>query len=231
MTTRVNPTFLLKGINPNELLNDYQNGQFSVIKPSPGGKIVIAKNMIVVAPKYSDSNHEHIFSFKDKNNIDMIYATGNHTNYEIYLAGGEELPVGGRCDWCKEDFTHESLGYPIGYQEQTILVDDHHRVIYVFWVEGEFCCFECAFADLKRSNNQTPTYRDINIRDSETMLKMLFVIMFPNESVLQPAKDYRLLKFNKGSLDKEEWKNTKHKYFRTERVLMVPAKIEYLRYS
>jgi hypothetical protein len=212
------------------LLNDYQNGVFSELKPNPGGKIVIAKNMIVVAPEYGNDNTDRTFAFKDKNNINMIYATSNHINYEVYLADGGKLPIGGRCDWCKEDFSHQALGYPIAQQEQSELIDGYYRVQYNFWVEGEFCCFECALAELRRSNSQPLTYRDVNIRDSESMLKTLFLLTYPDENILQPAKHFRLLKSRKGSMDIEEWKNSKHKYFRTERVLLMPAKVEYLQY-
>lgn len=231
MSTKINPTFLLKGINPPELFNSYQNGAFSAIVPNSGSKIKITKNTIMVAPEYGDNNDNAIFAFKDKNNIDMVYATSNHVNYEVYLADGGKLPMGGRCDWCKEDFSHQSLGYPIAQQEITALVDDHHRVYYNFWVEGEFCSFECAAAKLKECNNQPLTYRDINIRDSQSMLNTLFLLTYPNENSFHPAKDYKLLKSRKGSLETETWRNSRHKYFRTDRVLLVPAKVEYLSFQ
>lgn len=231
MSTKINPTFLLKGINPQELLVSYQNGAFSTIKPNPENKIVITKNTIVVAPEYGNTNDDAIFAFKDKNNIDMVYATSNHVNYNVHLADGQKLPMGGRCDWCKEDFTHQSLGYPIAQQELTILVDGYLRVHYNFWVEGEFCSFECAGGKLKESNNQPLTYRDVNIRDSQSMLNTLFLLTYPDETSFHPAKDYRLLKSRKGSMEIDTWRNSRHKYFRTDRVLLTPAKVEYLSFQ
>ena len=55
MTTRVTPTFLLKGLDPNKLLTDYQSGFFNR-PPKISSKIVIAKNTAILAPTYGTSH-------------------------------------------------------------------------------------------------------------------------------------------------------------------------------
>ena len=52
-----------------------------------------------------------------------------------------------------------------------------------------------------------------------------------NEDILRPAQDYKLLKLNKGSLSMDEWKNRRHVYKKTDKILMIPAKNEYLQES
>jgi len=234
MTRRVTPTFLLKGLDPNKLLTDYQSG-FFIRPPKISSKIVIAKSTAILPPTYGTSNHDPIYCVKDKNNCRVVIATTGHANFEVFTRTGGQLPIGGRCDYCKEDFTQVAIGYPIGYQEQTILTNDsgdesRYRIIYNFWTEGELCSFECALTEVRRMLSKSSEYRDTTIRDSERMLRMLYKFMHPNGGVRRPAQDYKLLRsrLNTCSLMKEEWKDPKHLYVRTDRVLMIPAKVEYI---
>jgi hypothetical protein len=234
MTTRVTPTFLLKGVDPDKLLADYQAGFFSrPIKVK--AKIIIAQNTTILAPTYGTTNDAPIFSMKDRNNCSVVVATTGHSDYEVFTRTGGNLPVGGRCDHCKEDFTHTSMGYPVGYQEQTVLTNDtqdpkqaRYRVLYVFWVERCFCSFECALGYLRLFLPRPAEYRDTIIRNSEQLLKMLYKLTYPTAPPLRFAQDPSLLASNRGSLTREEWENFRHVYIRTDRVLMIPAKIEYV---
>lgn len=235
MSTRVIPTFLLKGLDPNEVLVKYQSGLYS--RPIPQkSKINISKNIAVLATSYGTSNKDPIFCAKDRNNCSLIVATTGHHNYEVFTTTGGNLPTGGRCEHCRDTFEEIAVGYPIGYQEQTILVSQdnnfeksNYKLIYVFWVEGTFCTFECALGYVNLLLTRPAAYRDTIIRDSERLLKMLYDFTYPNNKTLRPAPDPRLLKVNGGSLTKDEWSDYRHVYNRTDRVLMIPAKVEYLR--
>jgi hypothetical protein len=52
--------------------------------------------------------------------------------------------------------------------------------------------------------------------------------MHPHDNTLRVSNDFRLLSSNKGSLSEEQWNDKKHTYLRTDRVLLIPAKVEYL---
>ena len=234
MATRVTPTILLKGIDPNKLFQDYQAGVFSR-SIQHKSKIKIAHNAIILAQSYGTSNREPIFCRKDRNNCSVIFATTGHEDFEVFTRTGGQLPVGGRCDYCKEDFTHTAVGYPIGYQELTLLTNDstnpkeaHYRTLYVFWVEGRHCDFECVLGKIRKFMNQPAVNRDTTLRDSERMLKFLYKLSYPTAGPLRPAQDPELLISNNGSLSREEWKDQRHIYIRTDRVLMIPAKVEYI---
>lgn len=234
MTTRVTPTFLLKGLDPHRLLADYQSGFFSR-QPSNKSKIRIAQNTTILAPTYGTTNHSPIFSVKDRNNCSIIFATTGHADFEVFTRTGGSLPTGGRCDFCKDDFTDIAVGYPIGYQEITVLTNDdpnpknaHYRVIYIFWVEGKFCSFECALGYVQLLLARPSDYRDTTIRDSERLLKLLHKLMYPTVGPLRPAQDPKLLRSNGGSLTRQEWQDHRHIYVRTDRILMIPAKVEYV---
>lgn len=234
MATRVTPTFLLKGLDPNRLLAEYQAGFFSR-SITAKTKITIAQNTAILAPTYGTTNQSPVFCVKDRNNCSVIVATTGHTDYEVFTRTGGDLPVGGRCDRCKEDFTHTAMGYPIGYQEQTILTNDsgnprsaHYRVLYIFWVEGTFCSFECALGYVRAILSRPADYRDTTLRDSEKMLRHLYKLTHPNAGPLRYSQEPGLLRANRGSLTKEEWQDNRHVYIRTDRVLMIPAKVEYI---
>lgn len=234
MATRVMPTFLLKGVDPNKILADYQAGVYS--RPiAPKSKIRIAQNTSILAPTYGSTNQDPVFSVKDRNNNSVVIATTGHSDFEIFTRTGGDLPVGGRCEHCRDEFNHTVIGYPIGYQEQTILTNDstdpkqaHYRVLYVFWVEGRFCTFECALGYLKVMLGRPADYRDTTLRDSERMLRHLHKLTYPTATSLRPAQDPRLLRSNGGSLTREEWQDQRHVFVRTDRILMIPAKVEYV---
>lgn len=234
MATRHIPTFILKGVDPNKVLADYQSGVFTRPIKSKSRFAINVKNPIL-APTYGNTNSDPIYSFKDRNNCSVVFATTGHENYKVYTSTGGELPIGGRCDYCKQDFDHVAIGYPISEQEQTILTTDStehnkasYRVFYIFWTEGEFCDFECALGYIRHILSRPAEYRDTTLRDCERMLKKLYYLTHPNAKPLRPASDPRLLRSNRGSLTKEEWKNESHIYIRTDRVLMIPAKVEYI---
>jgi len=234
MSTHITPTFLLKGVDPDKLLADYHSGFFS--RPiTAKQKIVIAHNTTILAPTYGINNHDPIFCMKDRNNCSVVIATTGHSDFEVFTRTGGELPIGGRCDHCKQDFSNIAVGYPLGFQEQTVLTNDdtdpknaRYRILYVFWVEGEFCSFECALGYIRMILSLPSDHRDTSLRDSERMLKILYKLTYPTAPQLRPAQAPRLLLSNKGSLTKEQWEEMRHIYVRTDRVLMIPAKVEYV---
>lgn len=237
MSTRITPTFVLKGVDPNRLLADYQMGYFS--RPiSAKSKIEISQNTAILAPTYGSTNRSPIFCVKDRNNSSVIIATSGHADFEVFTKNGGQLTEGGRCDNCKEDIEGVAVGYPVGYQEINVLTNDdndtnkaQYRVFYVFWVEGKFCGFECALAYVRSILSRPADYRDTALRDSERMLKLLYKLTYPNAGSLRPAQDPKLLISNGGSLTKEEWNDRRHVYVRTDRILMIPAKVEYIQHD
>ena len=232
MTTRVVRAFLLKGVDPNVLIDEYQSGNQAKSTRNKCN-IKIAQSSTILAPTYGTSNLEPIFTVKDKNNSTVIIATTSHENFEVFTRTGGNLPAGGRCDLCKEDFTETAIGYPLQQQESTVLVNDdtgipRYRILYTFWVEGEFCSFECAGGWIDLMLSHPSNYRDTTVRDSGRMLSTLYTLMHPTAGPLRHAQDPHLLKSRKGSLTKEQWKDNRHVYIRTDRILMIPAKVEYV---
>lgn len=232
MGTRMMPTFLLKGIDPNKLLTDYKAGVFATLALDKS-KITISTASKVIAPQYGSSNKDPIYCVKDKNNCNIIIATTNHSDYEVYTKNGGTLPTGGRCEYCHDEFTGTAVGYPLNFKETTVLVNENgvtrQRLLYTFWVEGKFCSFECALGYINNILGRPADFRDFSHRDSERWLRLLHRLTYPNAKQLKAAPNPRLLKSNGGSLTKEEWQYPQHSYSRTDRVLIIPAKVEYVR--
>jgi len=224
-------TFLLKGIDPNKLLNDYKNGIFPKIFEIK--KFPLAPNNRLTVQLYGSSDNDPIFSIKDRNNNSIVIATTGYENYQLVSANdGNNPQIGGRCDFCKRDFNHQNLGYPVAHEEHTLLVDNDdvpcYKIYYVFWMDHETCSFECSLSKVREQQCRHSEFKENSTKNSEFMLHKLFKLTHPNSGVLRPAQDPRLLKSNKGSLTKEEWENPKFLYKPTDRILMLPVKTEYL---
>ena len=231
MSVQTKYTFLLKGIDPNKLLSDYKSGKFSVVSENVK-KFPLAPNNKLIAPVYGTSDSDPVFSIKDKNNNSIVIATAGHDNYELFMANNGEPPcIGGRCDFCKRDFDTQNIGYPVAHEEYTLLVNDdepHYKIHYVFWMHTETCSLECGLSEIRKHQCRRSEHKDNLSKNSESMIHKLFKLMYPGSGVLRPAQDPKLLKINKGSLTKEEWENPKFLYKQTDRILMLPIKLEYL---
>lgn len=231
MSVKTKYTFLLKGIDPREILKEYKSGLFLNI-PNNIKKFPLAANNKLIAPIYGTSESDPIYSVKDKNNNSVIMATTGYENYELFMINNGEHPsMGGRCDFCKQDFIHQQIGYPVSQQEYTLLINNpnpHYKVHYIFWCYGELCSLNCCLAEIRRAQCRPSDFRENLSKNSEAMLHKLHKLMYPNSGLLRPAQDPKLLKLNKGSLTKEEWEDPKFIYKQTDRVIMLPIKIEYL---
>ena len=226
------PTFLLKKINPSEILKKYQDGHY--FRPIPQKrKFSLSTNCMTLAPVYSRDENDPIFALKTKNNNTAIFATSNSKNYEVLHTDKENIKDGGRCDYCKVDFNHEAIGYPITYEEKQLLMGleneiPRYKIFYIFWTEGCNCSFECCLAHLLSKTNVSVCTQDALTADSCELLHLLYRLTYPYSKKLVPAQDFRLLKSNGGPLSEKEWKDNKHQYIRTTRVVTLPCKVTYL---
>jgi hypothetical protein len=233
MSVQTKSTFLLKWVDSRELLRNYKNNVFPNI-PTNIKKFPLAQNSKLIAPVYGTSEKDPIYSVKDKNNNSVVIATAGYENYELFmLENGEHPPMGGRCDFCKRDFTHQSIGYPVVQQEYNLLSSDSngesfYKVYYVFWIYGELCSLDCSLSEVRKAQCRRSDYRENLTKNSEAMLHKLHKLMYPRSGLLRPAQDPKLLKINKGSLSDQAWEDPKFLYKKTDRILLLPIKIEYL---
>lgn len=234
MNVYVNPTFLLKGIDYYKVLKDYNDGVYT--RTSCLKSKLTLNNNIILSDVFGSSNDERIYCLKDNHNNDIICTTSGFKNVEVFTKSGGHLPMGGRCEYCREDYTTETIGIPLEYEEFTILtnkgLDDDkpvYKLYYTFWVDGKFCSFECVLSFVLTMLSTHPKYRDITYKESDKLLKFMYKLLYPNSEELRSAHDPRLLIVNGGSLTKEEWQNNKVFYKKTNNIIMIPVKVEYIR--
>ena len=238
MSVYVNPTFLLKGVDFYKVLKDYNDGVYTRLE-SKKQKLTLA-NSNILADIYSLSNDDRLFSVKDPFNNEIICTTSGYKDVEVFTSTGGCLSIGGRCEYCRDDYKTETIGIPIAYKEFTVLTnkkvnlkdDDKipkYKVYYTFWVDGRFCNFSCALSHINKLLSSHPKYIDVIYRDSDKLLKFMYKCLYPNNPPIKPAQDPKLLMINGGSLEREEWENPKYVYKKTNNIIMIPSKIEYIR--
>ena len=226
------PTFLLRKVDPMKILEDYRNGKY-VSYTLPEKKVEVSAIPTSVQPTVGTSQEDDIFAFRLRNNTIQTVATTNHRPYTLYNLNGQEMPIGGECEWCKDTFAHEALGIPIRSAE---IVDASGKKT-AYYMEDIFCSFECVFAMFKKFCGVNYRSRDPIYMNSESLLRHLYNICHPNAGPLREAPDFRLRKRRGtgnggtapggGPLDSEEFKSRKHTYIRTPNVILAPVKIQY----
>lgn len=225
MAVKINPTFLLKGVEPNRVLIDYNDGVFNrATSEIMMTKFVGGGTKDVLAPTYSKSNKEAIFAIKDRNNNDIVLASSNHKSFEVYTKTGGDLRTGGRCKYCLADFQHTIIGYPLAHEEHMYLINNTYKYKDVFWVEGCFCSFECAAGFLEMFHET-----DVTRAHSRELLEYLYKLTYPLNGSLISKNDPDLLDIHGGSLTYEQWSDKRHKYLRTDRIILIPAKTIFLK--
>ncbi len=213
---RFTPKFVLKNIDPKEIMKDYVEGKYESIE-LPTSRIKISDVFHITTPCYGSSPEEARYQFKDKNNTSIVVVTSNCRNYDIYKRA-KHFEEGGRCDWCKRDFESEPVRIPIHKQEYK----KNGKMYYFFWCEDECCDFSCALSHTIRES-----YRDHLYKCAEDHLRFLFRLLYPREKLIK-APCYRLYKGKKGPLNDEEYKKHLYKYRRTSNIILFPAKVEYI---
>lgn len=199
------PTFLLKNVVPGELYTKYKQGFFN--RPIPiKSKIKIVKPQIII-----------------NDNIKSVEVSGKE-NIEIFTKQGYRPLMGGRCTYCKCDFTTEQIGYPIAYEAKQLSSENMEQTVHVFWVEDCFHSYECCLGYLSIIN-----IKDGLMVDADIMLKFMYKLSFKDTPPLVKAKDPKLLISNGGSMTQEEWSNPNIAYVRTNTVIKIPAQVVYTR--
>lgn len=231
MCTRIAPAFFLKGLDIKKLVLDYQSGLFN--RPIRQKAKIVPTAANILQPAYGEDGCSPMYRMKSKNDMPIIVVTNNNKSFEFFVKSKGALPTGGVCDYCRRPFEGQVVGYPVEYQEKAILSTEGersvYRNIYMFWIDGEFCSFSCALTFLQNLMIRPAAYRDNSALDSIRQLHFLHSLMHP-EATLTHRSDAKLLTCNGGSVSEEEWlAGSSLAFVKSERVVIMPAKNEYIR--
>jgi len=221
----VNPSFLLRKVDPNRVIDDYFSGKYSKI-----GQIERTTNAPLIhhgpamTAQIATTPDEGIYGFRNKSNITQVVATTDCGEYLSYISEetGRSI-IGGRCQHCMREFNRPALGVPVRLIEVQGKLMVHYTNI--------ACGYRCAFALWKRRYNGGTRYRDYRYIDGEQILKHLYALQYPQAGPLREAPDPFLLKCNGGCLTDEEYDNENHAYLPSQAIILAPAKMQYLRFN
>lgn len=212
MKATVQPSFLIKNINPAEIYERYKQGYFN--------RDIPIKNKLnsLSTPKQLLPTH---FCHPDKSSNPLVtFVCSNAQTSEKYIKTKENIE-GGRCDYCKLDFDGECIGYPIDYDYHQSIEGDAYKIEHLFWVESRCCSYECCLKYLRM------IIKNLLINQIEPLLHLMYKLEFNTQDNIKEANDYRLLKFHGGPLSVEEWKNREIAYKRTNMVKKIPIQVIY----
>lgn len=208
--TNIQPSFLIKNINYNDIHKKHECGYFNRAIPEK-------------APL-------KVSRLTAKVNATVIYE-----NFKTVQLGGYEyaklymntrcIKMGGICDYCKLTFTTEVIGYPLAYEEKKMIEYDVYKLYHYFWITGCFNTYECCFAYCEQTFNNFSKY-NMEV-DNTILLKYMYKLLF--QRPLLAAKPAGLLDINGGSMTHEEWSNAQVDYVKVHNVIKIPAQIPYIK--
>lgn len=211
------PTFFLKCINFKDIQTKLKEGYF--FRPIPEKvKIDSKKSIKIFKQKPSQSFEDAIYSIYNKNNQEISILTSNHEKYKYVTENSGELPCGGTCKFCLRTFEHQVIGYPIAYDEKFLLKDGVSRLFYIFWITGTFCRYQCVYDYLLSINS---------IESIQTFLFMYKITNPDGENLFRRNSDPELLKSNYGSMEYDDWANSK--FYNLNKPILLPAKNQYVK--
>lgn len=216
----VTPTFVLRRLDPERVVQEYRSGIFSRLTTFPP-KVTLKTTTVVqtcnVVSQHGQGPLDRSYVFRDKNNVTQTVVTTNHNIFRK-----PQPPY--HCLNCGHQFEHDWIGVPIRMTE--VQEGDEKKTHIV--TDGCHCTLECALSTVRRFYPATRRHRDPLYIDAEQILRHLHALLYPEAGQLQEAQDTRLLQPN-GPLSYEEWSRGKHRYYRTASIVVDPTKVQYLR--
>ena len=120
------------------------------------------------------SPDSYAFEYTDKNGSKLKIITGNHSNW---LA--ENKKENFICNWCRIKY-NSITKIPLLLPVQIEKLDDK----LVFHGTGDYCCFECAYADLKTKCYSGFYYKDSIYSDSEGLLRYMYYLFTGRDNLI-----------------------------------------------
>jgi len=210
--------FLLRGISHTELVEKYLSREFLNRRQQEENSLIsISAVESIINPELEEKYDKNIFLpiHSDGKNI---FASTGHQSLKIFYSQSKSTSK--RCDFCKNEFSNDEIGYPLYHKSETFLTSkqgqNYYENVEIFWVQGGFCSYNCvlAYVDKYLVNSI-----NLEMRNSRYLLLNLFNLQYPNQKLIS-ANDPKLLLKEDGSLTEEQFR--KYNYLPTNKHLLVP---------
>ncbi len=222
------PSFLLRSINPSDVLEKYQRGHFSTIQRRTNKLTEIKVTPISVIELSSTSIEEPIFTFKDKNGHSRLFAFSNQKEYTAYIQGKS---MEYKCNYCFHKFmVHPGQDelperIPLYMEDKYIRKENNIYKLTVVWGEGTYCHPNCCYTAIHRQCRTYYKFNDATYNNSELYYKAICSLRYPGIKLQEV--DVKLLDIFGGTLTYEEWRDKNYKYEKVPNMIIVPVKIAY----
>ena len=212
-----NPKFLLRGVDMSNILQKYQSGIYVDFDVNKLSKVTMS-HIPIEFDNNGTSPDDQTYFYTDRSNQRQSIITTNHQNFTVYKKTSKYVEKY-YCMWCRQSSVCHYVGIPIKMEW------DPKTKRSIFYVEHNYCSFDCCFAHLK-INSLRLMYQDCIYMDSESMLRILFHLINPGKE-LKAAPDWTLLQNNGGPLSVEQFNSDKVVYQHLPNIIIIPGKSEY----
>lgn len=239
---KVDPTFLLKGLDYVSVEEEYRRGRYRDYDISDIPYIGVNINSLV-SDIYGSDPSNGIYTFRDAYNTEVTICTTGHNDHIRYLndnnniintkttdSDEDEDDVDmNRCEWCRAKIRTEMVARTITDREEFVISKPNNTITsyVVYYGEGRFCDFECQHGYFIRMGTTGWKSRSSIYDESEVLTKELFWRMYPDKPFPEAAQDYRLLKRNGGTLTQARYKDKSHHYIPVLGVDVAPVRRHY----
>ncbi len=215
---KVIPVFLLRGINPTEILHKYLNGNFSGVT-LPTQKIKVENIDLRIYKQSTTNPNDETYNVVSKSGVRQRIITLNHQAVE---ARKNNKPVTGFCRWCRSEITGDNfVGIPIRHE----FYQETGKSI--FYVNSIHDTFGCAYADLLEMTRHPQSNWQGPYCSSETMLLHWFNMVHPGEK-LQRVTPWNFLEDNGGPISRKEYFENTYTYCPLMNIEVHPVKTPYI---
>jgi len=216
---QVDPLFVAKSYIAKTLLLPKEKFKFD--------DITLTQDLVV-----GNSPDSSAYEYIDKNGSKLRIITGNHLNWS-----SETLKENFVCHGCR-------IRYHIQGTKSALLSENLTKIVncalllpvqiekvddkLIFHGTGEYCCFECAFADLKTKCYTGFYYKDSVYSDSEGLLRYMYYL-FTGKENLTASPPWTEHIDNGGNLPDKDFYNKNYTYGLLPNVILKHAKVAYIR--
>ena len=219
------PTIVLPGINPAEITERFNRGEYVNMKIPKLDNQIATSGSMSIKTNYGGSIHDPSFIVHGKSGIETIYHT---TNSEAY-SKEHGLPVNTvddnlqeelECMWCGAKVGSDYLRMPT-HTEYTISLNN--EFIIEVYGEGCYCGGRCCLADILEKGRGINKH-DINYQNSAVVLRMIHFLKYPDEPTLEPAPPRSFLRKHGGPLTREQFLSKVYTYTNTPNIHFLNSK-------
>jgi len=216
--------FFLKQVDPVEVFKSYSTGELRL----PADKIKFDNVTISPDMEIGKDYTSPIYEITDKNGDTIRVVTTDHDKWVANngtVERGRVLTLGQIaenyvCHWCRLKYIGEHIILPIKIDR------DLSTNKFIFYGTGSYCCFECAYADLKTKSHCCPYMRDSLYADGESLLRFMYK-QYTGKDTLVAAPEWFLHEKNGGKLPDKDFFNSKSTYVECPNIIMNSVKVTY----